>query len=404
MSKRRVGTMGLTLVLSVCLAGCGSAASSADYGDTTAQSAETVENYKVAGSANGYGDVLAASETAASDDYDVAPQYEESFDADQPASETSGTAANENVAQNRKLIKRVSLTAETQEFDKLTDHIEKKVESLGGYMENSQVYSGSGYSTSSYNRSRREATYTARVPVSKMNDLVEDVGNNSNITQKSESAEDVTLNYVDNQSRKEALEVEMDRLMEILKQADDVDTIVALESRITEVRYEIQSIESTLRTYDNLVDFATVNITVEEVEDYTPEPVKKQSDWERMTRGFVESLQDVGRGILNFLIGIVIVLPYLVLWAVIILVIVLIVKKWLRGRDKRAEKKAAKKAAKAAKAQKKKEEAAIRRAGLKKNKAAGEKPQDTTEDKTEEKAEEKTEEKAEDKAEEKADK
>ena len=354
MRKRRLISLGLAVAMTAFLAACGSTSDTATSESAMVQDSYAGADYKSAGAVNSVGESFAAAEAAAEDNYDM--EYEEAAETEEePSSSASG--ANENVAQNRKLIKRVSVTCETQEFDSLTRHIEKKVESLGGYMESSQVYSGSSLGGTYGGGRSRNASYVARVPVAKMGELVEDVGENANITNKNESAEDVTLNYVDNQSRKEALEVEMDRLMEILKQAEDVDTIVALESRITEVRYEIQSIESTLRTYDNLVDFATVNITVNEVEVYTPEPVKPVSDWERMTQGFLHSLKSVGRGILDFLIGLVIALPYLILWAVIILIVVLAIRKWLKGKEKRAEKRAAKKARKAAKAQKKEEAA-----------------------------------------------
>ena len=321
----------MALCLALSLAGCGS--SKYDAATSMPEMASDSANYK-SGANNYAGESFAASESYEDADYEEA--------ADDTADAGSG---NESVASNRKLIKRVNITAETREFEKLTNHIEKLVEKLGGYMESADVYSGSGYNGGSV----RHANYTARVPVAKMSELVDDVGENANITNKNESAEDITLQYVDSQSRKEALQVEYDRLMEILKQAEDVDTIVALEQRITEVRYEIQNIESTLRTYDNLVDFATVSITITEVEVYTPEPVKKVSDWERMTEGFMHSVKDVGRGILNFLIGLVIALPYLVVWAVVIFVIFLIVRAIWKGRDKRAEKRRAKNAEKEAK-------------------------------------------------------
>ncbi|MCR5283674.1 MAG: DUF4349 domain-containing protein [Lachnospiraceae bacterium] len=348
MKKRQIAgqIMASALALGMLLGGCGSSESA---------TAPAYDNLSGANAKSAVAESFAMPEEEAYEEMD----YEETTDAAPAAAEGGESASqSESVATNRKLIKRVNLTAETQEFDKLTRFIEKRVEELGGYMESSDVYSGS-----LYNGGRtRNASYTARVPVAKMNELVNAVGENSNITNKSESAEDVTLEYVDNKSRKEALEVEMDRLMEILKQADDVDTIIELERRITDVRYEIQNLESRLRTYDNLVDFATVNITVTEVEVYTPEPVKKQSDWERMTQGFMHSLKSLGRGILDFLIAIVIDLPYLILWGGIIAVIVLIVRKFIKGKDKRAEKRAAKKAKKEAAAAERAAAAAAKRA------------------------------------------
>ena len=56
--------------------------------------------------------------------------------APQEAGGTDGGEALENtVASNRKLIRRVNLDVETQDFDGLTQFIESKVNSLGGYMD-----------------------------------------------------------------------------------------------------------------------------------------------------------------------------------------------------------------------------------------------------------------------------
>ncbi len=328
---KKISAIAFSIIMVIGLCACGSSSSSAYK-----ESADMDYNGAYAGAA---APESFAMQDEYAEDYEAPEEaeYDEADDADDAAVEENSKASGkgESVASNRKLIKRVNLTAETQEFDRLTAHIEKKVESLGGYMENSNVYSGSAYSGSR----ARNATYTARVPIDRLSELVADVGENANIVSKSESAEDITLKYVDSKSRKEALQVEYDRLMEILKQAEDVDTIVALESRITDVRYEIQNIESQLRTYDNLVDFATVNISVSEVEVYTPEPVKNKTKWEEMSEGFIYSLKSVGEGIVDFFIGLVIALPYLVVWAVVITVIVLIIKAVIRSIKKKAQKK-----------------------------------------------------------------
>ena len=145
--------------------------------------------------------------------------------------------------------------------------------------------------------------------------------------------EDVTLQYVDVKSHKESLQVEQARLLELLERAENLEDIITLENRLTSVRYQIESMESTLRTYDDLVDYSTVNLQITEVEVYTPVEEKKETNWERMTNGFVESLIDVRDGFINFGIWFVVHIPYLLIWAVVITVILLIIKK-LRKKGK----------------------------------------------------------------------
>ena len=54
------------------------------------------------------------------------------------------------------------------------------------------------------------------------------------------------------------LETEQQRLLELLETAESLDDILTIESRLTEVQYELDSKESQLRTYDNQIDYSTV--------------------------------------------------------------------------------------------------------------------------------------------------
>lgn len=311
----------LTVALMAAMTGCG-ASESKTMSDTAVQTATPVT----------WDDGIYMEEAA--DDNAAAETDEYEGTAEEAGTGTSASLEN-TVASNRKLIRRVNMNVETQSFTEMTQYIENKVSELGGYMEQSDIYGGSY----EYEGRRRNADYTARVPVDKLDVLVSAVAEQGNVTSKSESATDVTLSYVDTKSRKEANEVEYDRLMELLEKADDIDTIVALESRLTTVRYEIQSLESQLRTYDNLVDFATVEIDVSEVVIYTPSEPEKKTDIERMTEGFINSVENVFYDIKEFAIDFVIALPYLIVWAVIIGIVVLVIRKIRKRRRIKKEKK-----------------------------------------------------------------
>ncbi|MBE5880747.1 MAG: DUF4349 domain-containing protein [Lachnospiraceae bacterium] len=326
--KLTVWLLGLALVLTLC--GCGGSSKESAVTSEMADSAPMEQAWDTNGlySTGAITDEY-ASEEAVEEDYAEEPMEESAASGDGGSEDLGNT-----VASNRKLIRRVNLNVETQDFPGLTQFIENKVNELGGYMETSNISGGSyEYDT------RRTAQYTVRVPVDKLDALVGAVAEQGNVTNKNESATDVTLTYVDTKSRKEAYEVEYERLMALLEKAEDIDTIVALESRLTSVRYEIQGLESQLRTYDNLVDYATIDISIREVVVYTPVEPEKKTDFERMTEGFVNSLQNIAYDIKEFAIDFVIDLPYLVLWAIIIGIIVLIVRKIRKRRKMKKEKK-----------------------------------------------------------------
>lgn len=105
-------------------------------------------------------------------------------------------------------------------------------------------------------------------------------------------------------------------LLELLEQAETIDDIITIESRLSDVRYQIESMESQLRTFDNQVSYSTVYLYIDEVKTYTQ--TEEQTRLQRMAGGFVNSLKGIGNGFLDFCVSFVIALPYLVVWAVII--------------------------------------------------------------------------------------
>ena len=148
-----------------------------------------------------------------------------------PMAEESGT---EVVDTSRKLITTMNISSETEDLDSVLSEVQNKVKELGGYIESSDIYNGSSYYSGS--RPTRNAYLTLRIPANNLDKFVDVVEGSTNITNKSTSVEDVTLNYVDIESKKNALTSEEKRLLEILESAETVEDIITVESRLSEVR------------------------------------------------------------------------------------------------------------------------------------------------------------------------
>lgn len=243
--------------------------------------------------------------------------------------------------ENRKWIVTVNLTAETDDLDALTAALDAKIAALQGYVEDQNVYNGSSYQNG---RRYRSANLTVRVPADSVDAFLQDVGGLANVVRQNKSLEDVTLSYVATESRLKALETEETRLLELLAQAENMTDLLEIEGRLAEVRYEIENYASQKRLYDNQIDYATVYLNIEEVQEYTP--VEEPTLWERISKGFTDNLKGVGEDLLDVLVWVIVSLPYLVVFAVVLAIVVWIVKPI---RRRRKEKKAARKAAKEAK-------------------------------------------------------
>lgn len=236
---------------------------------------------------------------------------------------------------DRKLIKTVSMEVETKEFDKALDSVEREADALGGYIESMETYNGSAYSDY---RTTRQASLTIRIPKEALEEFLTTVSGISNVTRSSENVEDVTLTYVDLESHKEALETEQKRLLSLLEQAETVEDIITIESRLSEVRYQLESMESQLRTFDNRIDYSTVYLSVDEVEVFSP--AQEENTWSRIRDGFVNSIRNIAEGCKELAIWFLIKLPYFVCIAVIA---VLVIKKTKKRRKQTAEQKEIKK-------------------------------------------------------------
>ena len=233
-------------------------------------------------------------------------------------------------AADQKLIKRVNIDSETEDLESLLPQITNKVGELGGYIEHQELYNGSAYSSSR----RRNVNMTIRIPADRLGEFTAQIEGASNVVNYSESAEDVTLQYVDTESRITALEVEQERLLELLSKADNMSDLLEIEARLTDVRYELESYSSQLRTLENKVSYATVYLYINQVKVYTE--VEPQTVWQRIGSGFSENLTDIGEDLTNFFVWIVTFSPQLIFWAVVIAGTVTLVRR--KAKNRRAKK------------------------------------------------------------------
>ncbi len=286
------------------------------------------------------------SAAAESYDYDYEEAVEEPMEAEAGSGFDSGDVSAEgnsgNAQENadplkgRKLITTMNVSAETRTFDETLSKVEAKTSSLGGYIESSDIYNGNSYYDvySGSSVSSRHASFTVRVPAPKLPEFLETVSENSNILSQSKNVEDITLSYVDTESRKNALKAEEKRLLAFMEEAESVEEMLQVESRLTDVRYELERIESQLRTYDNQVNFSTVYLDIKEVAVYT-EPTPEQTVWDRIREGFADNLRNVEEWLVDLFVWFVVHIPQIAVFLVFVLIITVIVVTL----DKRSRKK-----------------------------------------------------------------
>ncbi|WP_026509340.1 MULTISPECIES: DUF4349 domain-containing protein [unclassified Butyrivibrio] len=262
---------------------------------------------------------------------EAAGLYDQAYETDSEGATNGGAAdeiTEEKATNKRKLITNMSMRAESKEFDKTLDFIKNRTTELGGYIES--------FSTekSSYN-DERTANLTLRIPEEKLTGFVDEFSQNSNITSQEMNVTDVTLTYADLESHRNALRAEEQQLLSLMEKAETIEDIMTIQDKLTDVRYQLESMESQLRTYDNQITFSTLNVTLREVIEYTPEPVKNPTFAERAKEGFVENLEGVIAFFTELLLLLITHIPVLVILLVIVIVVIVFIRAYEKKRKKK---------------------------------------------------------------------
>lgn len=322
MKKKNLNVLLAAVITAALLAGCGSGKMSAGSTMDTA----AAEPAAVAASGDylydaGYMENDFAESVAEEAPMEIA-EVENEVEYGTELTEEKAQEAVQDPQAGRKLITTMNVSAETEHFDELMGNLEKQITDLGGYIESSNQWNGS-LDYYGNRRNDRSASLTVRIPAEKLESFITMMEAASNITNKSKSVEDVTLSYVDLESHKKALQAEEKRLLELLEMAETVEDMITVEDKLANVRYQLESMESQLRTYDNRINYSTVYLDIQEVVRLTP--VEEPTTWSRIKNGFSDNVYYLAMDIQDFLIGVLINIPYILFWLVILAVVLLIV-------------------------------------------------------------------------------
>lgn len=303
---KRIAFLGLILVL-VLLSGCASGNSAVYTADKSA-----------------------AQEDSAAIEY---PADSEGWYGEEESSEATSDTSSRNYG-GHKVIMTASLGLETRAFDEDLAVLKQKAETLGGYVANSDI---SGKKPESYGDSGRNASLTFRIPKEQFDAFLESASGVATVTYRSTGSDDVTDSYFDTQSRLEIYQTQRDRTLALLEKADKMEDIIALETELSRLTYEIESLTTQLKKWDDLIDFSTVTISLTEIPAATAAS-GEESIGSRMKEGFVHTLGGMSVFFENLLILFVAASPVLILLAVLALAIVLIVRLALRRQSKKQKK------------------------------------------------------------------
>lgn len=254
--------------------------------------------------------------------------------AEMPApAQNSVSSSTQNALAQRKIIRDASITIETDMFEQNLKHIEEKINSIGGYIENSYLQ---GRPPEEWQANGRTVQITARVPQESFEAFIRDVEGTGKVIELSRGSNDVTMQYFDNESHINTLKIQLARLEDILTQSQKLADIITLENEIGRVRYEIESLTTTQRRYDDLVQYSTVNVSLHEVKEITYVQTPSEDFGSRINSAFVSvinALVTFFEWLVIFLVG---AFPILLIAGIILWLVFFIRRKVKKRRNAKA--------------------------------------------------------------------
>ena len=209
------------------------------------------------------------------------------------------------------------------------------VEKFGGFVQDSSV---SGHSTGDRTAVvDRFAYVVVRIPANQFDAFMSMTGQFGNVTSTGRNAQNVTSQYTDYEARLKSLYTQEERLLDMLGKTGDLDSMIALESRLSDVRYEIERIERELRNMDQRLAYSTVTVDLQEVEIYTHTSPVQRTFGQKISNAFKSGWEDFGNGMENFAVNVVGSLPTLIILVILGVALVVVVRRNIKKRKAKKE-------------------------------------------------------------------
>lgn len=317
--KKKLSLFLIMAMLSISLIGCSG-------GDSNTTTYDSIDK----STANGFG---VSDYDVYDDDYSEDVEFENETDSNMNAEKDADKADTKS-----KLVYESDISIDTLEFTKARQEFESLINKYNGFIESQSVTDDGGNSVYVYKDSREKKHHTlratVRIPSNKYDDFMAETSGLGDVRSSNETVTNMTQTYGTLMAQLEIYETEYQTYMQMLSEVQDDSTRLEIKEDITEISVQIATIKSQMATIDTDVEYSTVNITINEVEEYTEE--KDTSTFgSRLINTFETSWEELLEFLESLLFAIILN------WYKVLFVILLIwlFIKFIRVMDKRSRKK-----------------------------------------------------------------
>ncbi|HVH63783.1 MAG TPA: DUF4349 domain-containing protein [Candidatus Dormibacteraeota bacterium] len=191
-------------------------------------------------------------------------------------------------------------------FDSRLSQVRTIVEADGGYIAGTDAQAASNSPNDS---SIRTGTLNFMIPAANFDSAIDEIAKVGTLRSEHITGTDVSAQYVDLNARLANAEAQRDAMLALLKQATNINDIIAIQNQIGQITSQIEQLKGQIKYLDQYTAYSTVTVTLTEA----AAPAQSSSDsW-----GFATALNDSAHNFVAtinyFVAGIGVVGPFLVL-------------------------------------------------------------------------------------------
>jgi hypothetical protein len=213
---------------------------------------------------------------------------------------------------NLHIIRTADISLTVKKFQEAHDAIAREARAVGGFVADSNV---TAYEDGA------DGTVSVRVPERFFEKVVERISALGKLTSKKISAEDVSQEYVDLESRIRNLQREEARLLELINRASRLQDVLTIEQQLSRVRNDIEQATGRVRYLSNLTTLSTINVNLHQPGKPRPQP--KPEGWSVVGqfKSAVAALVEIGKVVVTVAIYAIVFAPiYLVVLSFVFVV------------------------------------------------------------------------------------
>jgi hypothetical protein len=231
----------------------------------------------------------------------------------------------------RYMIRNGSLDLSVKDTRETIREIRTMIEDTGGIVSSSYIYE--------IKEGQFGAYLTLRVPERLFDQTMQQLETYGKATNVQTGVDDVTMQYVDLESRLNNQVAQEKRLIEILDMADTVEDVLEIEKELYRIRGEIESMTAQLTYLKDQVTYSTINLSLREESIPTENisPGAFDDFGSKVMQALIGSINFVLSAVSVIVLAVVALLPVMIVLGGLALIIVLLVRKAAKGKKINAQ-------------------------------------------------------------------